>query len=214
MRRAWMPIWARESMAAAPISWNDSIRNSSPNPGSRLSSMASTASNVESRDVIPVPPVMMMTCTDESATASRMIRCTSAGSSRTMPAPTTRGPPALSRSRINAPLVSVSGVFVSETVNTQHPSVVGAVALCSSGVEGRVDSAAIGLIQDFHDVEHLHVAPSRAQTLLDLENAPGVRGDDGRRTGREDVIPFALEQALGHLRLGEVVDPRRSAAPV
>src|SRR6266849_9673470 len=94
--------------------------------------------------------------------------------------PTTRCPAAVNRSRINAPLVSVSGVFVSEIVNTQHPSVVGAVALCSSGVQGRADSAAIGLIQDLDDVAHLHVAPSRAQTLLNLQNAPGVLGDDGR----------------------------------
>ena len=35
---------------------------------------------------------------------------------------------------MSAPLVSVSGVLVSETVSTQQPTVRGAVALCSSGV--------------------------------------------------------------------------------
>src|SRR5687768_10991777 len=177
MRRAWMPIWARDSMAAAPISWKDSMRKSSPKPGSRLSSIASTASNVESRDVMPVPPVMMMTCTDASDAASRMIRCTSVGSSRTMLEPTTWWPAAVRRSRINAPLVSVSGVFVSEIVKTQHPSAFGAVALCSSGVALRVGSAAMGLVENLDDVQDLHVAPARAEPLLDLQDAARIRRD-------------------------------------
>ena len=47
------PAQARLSIAADPISWKLSIRNSSPKPSSRFSSSASIASNVVSRDVMP-----------------------------------------------------------------------------------------------------------------------------------------------------------------
>ena len=89
MRPRAMPIWARESIAAPPTSGYESMRNSSPNPGKRLSSIASTASNVESREVMPVPPVMITACTAALAHASRITRWTSVGSSRTIAEPTT-----------------------------------------------------------------------------------------------------------------------------
>src|SRR2546426_1078574 len=110
------------------------MRKSSPKPGSRLSSSASIASNVASRDVIPVPPVTITAWTRSSPHASRTTRCTSAGSSLTIVAPITRWPAPCRSSRISAPLVSVSGVFVSETVSTQQATLLGAWALCSRGV--------------------------------------------------------------------------------
>ena len=105
-------------MAAAPTSWKDSIRNSSPKPGRRLSSSASTASYVESREVMPVPPVRITACTSSRVHAARTSRATSAGSSRTTAEPATAWPAAVRSSRMTAPLVSVSRVFVSETVST------------------------------------------------------------------------------------------------
>ena len=53
------PASARDSIAAGPISWNDSMRNSSPKPGRRRSNSAPTASGVRSRGPMPVPPVTM-----------------------------------------------------------------------------------------------------------------------------------------------------------
>jgi len=55
------PATARESMAALPISWKESMRNSSPNPGSGRAMAALTASKVLSREVMPVPPVIRTT---------------------------------------------------------------------------------------------------------------------------------------------------------
>src|SRR5439155_10678537 len=72
--------------------------------------------------------------TRSSPHASRTTRCTSAGSSLTIVAPITRWPAPCRSSRISAPLVSVSGVFVSETVSTQQATLLGAWALCSRGV--------------------------------------------------------------------------------
>ena len=56
-----VPAVARLIIAAGPISSKLSMRNSSPKPSRRFSSSASTASKVPSRDVMPVPPVVMMT---------------------------------------------------------------------------------------------------------------------------------------------------------
>src|SRR5258708_87789 len=58
------------------------MRNSSPKPVSRLSSSASTASNVESREVTPVPPVRMNASTAGSAQPFRITAVTWVGSSR------------------------------------------------------------------------------------------------------------------------------------
>ena len=55
------PACARDIMAAAPTSWYESMRKSSPKPEMRLVSRDSTASKVESREVMPVPPVRMNT---------------------------------------------------------------------------------------------------------------------------------------------------------
>ena len=55
-----VPAVARLIIAAAPMSSKLSMRNSSPNPSSRFSRSASIASNVPSREVMPVPPVVMM----------------------------------------------------------------------------------------------------------------------------------------------------------
>ena len=55
------------------------MRKSSPKPVSRLSSSASTASKVESREVIPVPPVRMKASTAGSAQPSRITAATCVG---------------------------------------------------------------------------------------------------------------------------------------
>src|SRR5215470_4997862 len=201
-------------MAAAPTSWYESTRKSSPKPGSRLSSMASTASKVESREVMPVPPVRMTACTAGSAHASRMTRWTSAGSSRTMPLPTTRWPAPARMSRMRAPLVSVCGVFVSEIVRTQQPTEAGALALCSAGVLAGAPSGAMSAVQDLDQVQHLDADALRAQSRLDLQDAPGIGGDHRLGPGGPDVADLAPEQARGHLGLREVVDAGRAAAPV
>ena len=44
---------------------------------------------------------------------------------------------------MTAPLVSVSGFLVSETVSTKQPTLFGAVALCSRGVASRLVTAPI-----------------------------------------------------------------------
>src|SRR5215831_7987315 len=199
-------------MAAAPTSWYESTRKSSPKPGSRLSSIASTASKVESREVMPVPPVRITACTPGFAHASRTTRWTSAGSSRTMPLPTTRWPAPASSSRIRAPLVSVSGVLVSEMVRTQQPTELGAVALCSAGVDPR--SRAIGAVENLHQVQHVDGEPLRAQPRLDLQDAAGVGRHHRLGPGGSDVADLASEQTGGHLGLGEVIDAGRAAAPV
>jgi hypothetical protein len=61
------PPSARDCRVAAPISSQDSIRNSSPKPVISLSSNGRTASGVLSRPVIPVPPVTSTTATAGSA---------------------------------------------------------------------------------------------------------------------------------------------------
>ncbi len=45
---------------------------------------------------------------------------------------------------MTAPLVSVSGFLVSETVSTKQPTLFGAVALCSRGVASRWFIFAVG----------------------------------------------------------------------
>src|SRR5205814_1924931 len=64
------PATARESMAALPISWKESMRNSSPNPGSGRAMAALTASKVLSREVMPVPPVISTTWAEASRARS------------------------------------------------------------------------------------------------------------------------------------------------
>ena len=80
---------AQEIIAADPISSKLSMRKSSPNPSSRFSNRASTASNVPSRAVMPVPPVVMMTRVAASVSHCFTDAVTCAGSSRTMANPVT-----------------------------------------------------------------------------------------------------------------------------
>ena len=128
--RPTVPAVARVSMAAARISSKLSIRNSSPNPSRRFSSRRSTASNVPSREVMPVPPVVMMTRVAASASWRRTQAATRAGSSRTIAVPEIVCPPPSSSARIARPLVSVSSVRVSLTVTTKQATDAGAWALC------------------------------------------------------------------------------------
>ena len=125
------PATARDSIAAAPISWNDSIRNSSPKPSSRLSSSPTTASYVVSRGASPVPPFTITAWIAGSASRASIQARISAGSSGRMADVITRWPPASSSARARAPLVSVSGVRVSLTVSTAHPTDVRPFARCS-----------------------------------------------------------------------------------
>src|SRR5439155_1400561 len=66
LRRA-TPAVARESMAALPTSFQESIRKSSPKPGSSFSRIGVSASTVTSRRVTPVPPVSTIARTEASA---------------------------------------------------------------------------------------------------------------------------------------------------
>src|SRR5712691_9223209 len=183
---------------------------------------------------MPVPPVRITAWTFGSAHAPRTTRWTSAGSSRTMLDPTTVWPPALRSSRMTAPLVSVSGVFVSEIVSTKQPMERGAVALWISGVAvGAIDWPAgepaggrptvgvssrsgisVSPVQQFDDVENRDIRAVGAKAGLDLENAPGVGGHHGFRPGGHDVLHLAMQQAGRHLGLRQIVDTGRAAAPV
>ena len=89
-----MPAVARLIIAAEPISSKLIIRNSSPKPSSRFSNRAVTASNVLSRGLMPVPPVVMMTCVADRRAAPHD-GATCAGSSLTMACPLTVCPAAL-----------------------------------------------------------------------------------------------------------------------
>ena len=107
------PADARLIIAAGPICSKLSMRKSSPKPYSRFSSSPSTASKVQSRDVMPVPPVVMTTCTSADASWRSIVLRTSAGSSVTITRPITLCPAAVSSSAIARPPVSVSSVRVS-----------------------------------------------------------------------------------------------------
>ncbi len=89
------------------------MRNSSPKPSSFLSSRPETASYVVSRDVTPVPPVVMITCTSGLSSWAAMAARTSSGSSRTIRWPVTWWFSAQRRSQMARPLVSVASVRVS-----------------------------------------------------------------------------------------------------
>src|SRR5215813_12564183 len=54
-----VPAAARDIIAGLPISWNESDRNSSPNPGRLFSKSSSSTSTVLSRRPMPVPPLMI-----------------------------------------------------------------------------------------------------------------------------------------------------------
>jgi hypothetical protein len=84
-----VPAVARLIMAAAPISSKLSMRNSSPKPSSRFSNSASIASNVPSRALMPVPPVMMMMRVSASVSHCVTEALTRCGSSRTIAKPVT-----------------------------------------------------------------------------------------------------------------------------
>ena len=63
MTTADLDALARESIAAAPISWKDNILNSSPKPGMAFVIRELTTSKVPSRFEIPVPPDSTTTST-------------------------------------------------------------------------------------------------------------------------------------------------------
>ena len=151
--------------------------------------------------------------------ASRTTRATSAGSSRTIADPITVWPPPVSSSRIAAPPVSVSGVLVSDTVRTKQPTALrrrglvlvrrGRRALAHDGF-----SPAVRAVENLDQVQHGQIEAAVAKPGLDLQNAAGVGGDHRLRPRGFDVAHLAPQQAIGHLRLREVVDAGRAAAPV
>jgi hypothetical protein len=81
--RPEVPAVARLIIAAEPISWKLSMRKSSPKPSRRFSSKPSIASNVPSREVMPVPPVVTITRAWPASSCCATRALTSAGSSRT-----------------------------------------------------------------------------------------------------------------------------------
>src|SRR6185436_5472183 len=114
--RPTTPASARDSIAAGPISWNDSIRNSSPKPGKRRSNSAPTASGVRSRGPMPVPPVTMTASASPAsrATASRR----AAGSSASSVSDATVNPASSIRRRKTRPPSFVSAVRLSDAVSS------------------------------------------------------------------------------------------------
>ena len=87
------------------------------------------ASNVLSRPVMPVPPVVMTTCAPTACrrTASR----TAAGSSRTIWRPTSTWPASSSAATIASPLASFASVRVSLIVSTKQRTLARAALRCS-----------------------------------------------------------------------------------
>ena len=85
------PASARDSIAAGPISWNESMRKSSPKPSRRRSKSAPTASGVRSRGAMPVPPVTSTASTPPRA--PRHGARSAAGSSRSSARRRRRSPP-------------------------------------------------------------------------------------------------------------------------
>ena len=92
---------------------------------------ALATSKVPSRDVIPVPPVVIRMRASSAATCRSIQARTSAGSSRTIDLPVTTCPAASSRDTIAAPPVSVASVRVSLIVSTAQRTAAGAWARCS-----------------------------------------------------------------------------------
>src|SRR5688572_8692314 len=112
-----------------------------------------------SREVIPVPPVAMMTCVP--LWHSWMIRLrTCAGSSRTIAWPEIVCPAAVSRSCIARPLVSESSVRVSLTVRTKQATEAGPWALCSTWLTLRLGIWDLGFHFDLSPAQLVLSTPS------------------------------------------------------
>ena len=70
-------------------------------------------------------------------------------------------------------------------------------------------------IEVISDVESFNVVGTHLlQTSADLQEATGIGSDNDVRAGLEDVLGFPALQSLGHLRFGQVVAARATAAHV
>src|SRR5262245_16599088 len=85
---------------------------------------------------MPVPPVVITTCTSGFASCALTTSRTCAGSSFTIACPVTVWPAAVSALAIARPLVSLSSVRVSLTVRTKQRIDFGAAARCSASARG------------------------------------------------------------------------------
>src|SRR5690606_10859963 len=130
------PASARESSAAAPISWYESIRNSSPKPGITRSSTGVSASGVTSRGAIPVPPVRNTAPTSSRITASSSACWIASMSSGTSARPTTGWPASVSSATSRSPPASSARVRVSLTVITTECTWRGAARRFACALEG------------------------------------------------------------------------------
>ena len=63
-------------------------------------------------------------------------------------------------------------------------------------------------------MQDVHLRVVGAQSGLDLQNAPGIGGDDRLGLRGEHVADLAMQEPRRHLGLREVVDAGRAAAPV
>ncbi len=129
--RPIVPATARLNIAAAPISAKLSMRKSSPKPSRRLVMIPAMASYVLSRDVMPVPPVVMMTSVPGDSAAARTRSRTISGSSRTISRWLTWWPAVVRASKMASPLASLAAVRVSLMVKTEQRTDAGACARCS-----------------------------------------------------------------------------------
>jgi hypothetical protein len=77
-----------------------------------------------------------------------------------------------------------------------------------------VRAPSICTVQYLHEVQNLYRRPPRPEPLRDLNDAPGVRCDDGLGMGFEHVRDLSIEEACRHLGPGHVVGAGGAAAPV
>src|SRR5207249_4685838 len=88
------------------------------------------------------------------------------------------------------------------------------LTLLSPAEGGRGPGTVVGLVEELDDVEDLDGRARGAESLGDLDDAAGVRGDDGLGPRLPDMSDLPLLQTLRHLGLDEVIGPGRAAAPV
>src|SRR5262245_23730120 len=117
-------VWPHSAASArlwivdVAMSWYDSQRNSSPNPGIGLVTSGASASGVTSRGVTPVPPVAIPTSTPGSAIHCASCARITISESLTIARAAMRCPTSRRRSAISWPDLSSASVRVSEMVRT------------------------------------------------------------------------------------------------
>ena len=70
------------------------------------------------------------------------------------------------------------------------------------------------IVEEFDDVLDLHRQAAFFDTVIELEQAAGIGGEENVRTGFLDAIDFLLEDVHGHVVMSDVVDTGAAAAPI